>query len=271
MCSSRSARPWSRRDSSSSFFSISSSFARTRSSILSTCARRSVSSASISLRRRTACSRASTCASRRTASPSRRASSSSWSRILRAFVTPVVPNTETASNARAIPPAIPMAIPIPISTCSAPRSGIQPRRRHVPSGTGPARQLSEKPFSGRRRTCREPPRYLARDLRVVGRRWSIIGCGFGKAAFAGKTSNGMRRNRIVSHASSANRLATSSSVSARKAAATEPPQERRCDALALEQQPGTLELGLERGDRLGQPPRRGSASGSGRRGSPRSP
>ena len=204
MCSSRSARPWSRRVSSSSFRSISTSFARTRSSIFSTCARRSVSSASISLRKRTACSRASTCASRRTASLSRRASSSSWSRILRAFETPVVPKTETASRARAAPTAIPMAIPIPICTCRLLGRGPQP----LFGGTfHPAPRLrGSYPRSLFRQAdaCRKSLRYLARDLRVVGSERLIIGFGFGKAAFAGKTSNGMYADRTASHASGAN-------------------------------------------------------------------
>ena len=170
MCSSRSARPWSRRASSSSFPSISISFARTRSSIFSTCARRSVSSASISLRKRTACSRASTCASRRTASLSRRASSRSWSRIRRAFVTPVVPKTETARSARAAPTAIPIAIPIPICTLSAPRSGIQPPlAAHPTRRRAYAAAIREKPYLRRVGTYRKAaalPRARPPSLRV---------------------------------------------------------------------------------------------------------
>ena len=63
----------------------------------------------------------------------------------------------------------------------------------APFSAGPSRQLFREAVLRQAHACRTSLRYLARNLRVVGSEWSVIGCGFGKAAFAGKTSNGCVR------------------------------------------------------------------------------
>src|SRR5262249_62184914 len=70
--------------------------------------------------------------------------------------------------------------------------------------------------SGRHGPAGNSLRYLARDLRVVGTERLIIGYGFGKALFAGKTSNGTPRHRTAFHSSNANVDATSSRLSREK-------------------------------------------------------
>ena len=217
MCSSRSARPWSRRENSSSFCSISSSFARTRSSIFSTCPRRSVSSASISLAQADG--------------------------LLAGLDLRLTPH-RVALAARIVE----QLVADPAGLRHAGRAEDRDREQgeggadgdpdgnsdsdqHVlgssvgdQAATGgtfhPVPRLRgscpRSRISGRQERAGKPLRYLARDLRVVGSEWSIIGSGFGKAAFAGKTSNGMPRHPTASHASGANDDAASSSASREK-------------------------------------------------------
>jgi hypothetical protein len=96
---------------------------------------------------------------------------------------------------------------------------------------------------------RDASRYLARNLRFVGSEWVIIGFGFGKAAFAGKTSKW--------NASGSYRLSRLERKPARdlfdrvagEAAAGEASKECRRDAFALDQPSYPIELGLESSDR----------------------
>src|SRR5439155_22066357 len=113
----------------------------------------------------------------------------------------------------------------------APPSGTQPllaasptRRRAYAAAI---REASSPAGMG---TAGQSLRYLALDLRVVGSEWSVIGFSVGKAAFAGKTSNGMYGDRTPFHASSANEAASSSSVSREK---PRPARRRRSAGVTL--------------------------------------
>ena len=149
-CVSRSASPWSRRSSSTSFRSISSSFASDAlldlQHLLAPVARaprrsrlRSLHGLLAGLDLRLAPHGFAP----RAARPRAAVSDAARLRRPRSCRRPRRP----AARGRRLP-AIPMAIPIPISTCRS-SVGDQPPAAARRSAAGPSRQLPEKPFSGR--------------------------------------------------------------------------------------------------------------------------
>src|SRR4029077_16840583 len=162
----------------------------------------------------------------------------------RAFVTPVVPKTETARRARAIPPAIPMAIPIPISTAGLLGRGSSRRLRHVPPCAGPSRQLSEKPSPDGQRPAgsqRTTSRATPESSDVSGRSSDVVS---EKLLLQAK-----RRMECLTTLSLSCLLCKLVERVAGEAASSEPAQERRRDAFRREQPPGAVELWLEGGHR----------------------
>ena len=137
-CCSRSAIPWSRRVSSVSFREMSSSWASTRSSILTTASRRSRSSVSSSARSLIACSLVSMSASRRVASASRRASSSSRLRSRRAEAR-LEPDCRR-STSKVTPEPAASAISTATTSMDAP-TGFRPHTAHSADRRSPARKL----------------------------------------------------------------------------------------------------------------------------------